>query len=89
MVAITGNVARNLLGLDSFQEVDITGITMPITKHNYIVKDVNMLADIVREAFYIANEGRKGPVLIDVPKDITAEMVEFENKELRSMYMKK
>ena len=51
MVAITGNVARNLLGLDSFQEVDITGITMPITKHNYIVKDVNMLADIVREAF--------------------------------------
>lgn len=89
MVAITGNVARNLLGLDSFQEVDITGITMPITKHNYIVKDVNMLADIVREAFYIANEGRKGPVLIDVPKDITAEMVEFENKELKKYVYEK
>ena len=89
MVAITGNVARNLLGLDSFQEVDITGITMPITKHNYIVKDVNMLADIVREAFYIANEGRKGPVLIDIPKDITAEMVEFENKELKKYVYEK
>lgn len=89
MVAITGNVARNLLGLDSFQEVDITGITMPITKHNYIVKDVNMLADIVREAFYIANEGRKGPVLIDVPKDITAEMVDYEKKEVREYVFEK
>ena len=89
MVAITGNVARNLLGLDSFQDVDITGITMPITKHNYIVKDVNMLADIVREAFYIANEGRKGPVLIDVPKDITAEMVDYEKKEVREYVFEK
>ena len=82
MVAITGNVGTALLGLDSFQEVDITGITMPITKHNYIVKDVNELADTIREAFYIANSGRKGPVLIDIPKDITAAKCEFEHKEL-------
>ena len=81
MVAITGNVPRSLLGLDSFQEVDITGITMPITKHNYIVKDPAKLPEIIREAFYIANEGRKGPVLIDIPKDITAAMIEFEKQE--------
>lgn len=81
MVAITGNVGTSLLGLDSFQEVDITGITMPITKHNYIVKDVKDLADTIREAFYIANSGRKGPVLIDIPKDITAAKCEFEHKE--------
>lgn len=73
MVAITGNVAKPLLGKDSFQEVDITGITMPITKHNYIVRDINELQDVIREAFYIAQEGRPGPVLIDIPKDITAE----------------
>jgi acetolactate synthase-1/2/3 large subunit len=72
MVAITGNVAMNLLGKDSFQEVDIMGITMPITKHNYIVKNIDDLADTIREAFYIAQEGRPGPVLIDIPKDITA-----------------
>ncbi|MFQ8599138.1 MAG: thiamine pyrophosphate-binding protein [Oscillospiraceae bacterium] len=78
MVAITGNVATSLLGLDSFQEVDITGITMPITKHNYIVKDVKDLAATVREAFQIANEGRKGPVLIDIPKDVTANRAEYE-----------
>jgi acetolactate synthase-1/2/3 large subunit len=83
LVAITGNVATNLLGLDSFQEVDITGITMPITKHNYIVKDVTKLADIIREAFFIANDGRKGPVLIDIPKDITAAKCEFENKPIK------
>ncbi len=79
MVAITGNVTTSLLGLDSFQEVDITGITMPITKHNYIVKNVEELADTIREAFFIANDGRKGPVLIDIPKDITAAKCEFEN----------
>lgn len=78
MVAITGNVATSLLGLDSFQEVDITGITMPITKHNYIVKDIANLADAIRNAFFIANDGRKGPVLIDVPKDITAAVYEYE-----------
>lgn len=81
MVALTGNVTRNLLGLDSFQEVDICGITMPITKHNYIVKDPAKLPEIIREAFYIANEGRKGPVLIDIPKDITAAMIEYERCE--------
>lgn len=80
LVAITGNVGTAALGLDSFQEVDICGITMPITKHNYIVKDVTKLADTVREAFYIANEGRKGPVLIDIPKDVTAAMCEYEPK---------
>ncbi|MCM1578616.1 MAG: biosynthetic-type acetolactate synthase large subunit, partial [Ruminococcus sp.] len=80
MVAITGNVGTSLLGLDSFQEVDITGITMPITKHNYIVKDVTKLADTIREAFFIANDGRKGPVLIDIPKDITAAKCEYEPK---------
>ena len=77
MVAITGNVPLSLLGKDSFQEVDITGITMPITKHNYIVKDVNKLADTIREAFRIAREGRPGPVLIDVPKDMTAAASEY------------
>ena len=81
LVAITGNVPRSLLGLDSFQEVDITGITMPVTKHNYIVKDPAKLPEIIREAFYIANEGRKGPVLIDIPKDITAAMIEYEKQE--------
>ena len=77
VVAITGNVPLNLLGKDSFQEVDIAGITMPITKHNFIVKDVNDLANIVRRAFYIAQEGRPGPVLIDIPKDITAQKAEY------------
>ncbi|MBR1750179.1 MAG: biosynthetic-type acetolactate synthase large subunit [Ruminococcus sp.] len=80
LIAITGNVTTNLLGLDSFQEVDICGITMPIVKHNYIVKDVTKLADTIREAFYIANEGRKGPVLIDIPKDITIAKTEYEPK---------
>lgn len=82
MVAITGNVALNLLGKDSFQEVDITGITMPITKHNFIVRDVNDLADTVRKAFKIAQEGRPGPVLIDIPKDITAKSTEYEPKKM-------
>ncbi|MDD3946688.1 MAG: biosynthetic-type acetolactate synthase large subunit [Clostridia bacterium] len=77
MVAITGNVATTLIGLDSFQEVDICGITMPITKHNYIVKDVRKLADTIREAFFIANSGRPGPVLIDVPKDVQIAKTEF------------
>ena len=82
MVAITGNVTNNLLGKDSFQEVDIAGITMPITKHNYIVKDVTKLADVIREAFEIARSGRPGPVLIDIPKDVTAAVCEFENKKI-------
>lgn len=85
MVAITGNVALNLLGKDSFQEVDITGITMPITKHNFIVKDVNDLAGIVRRAFKIAKEGRPGPVLIDIPKDITAQKAEYVKKDVETI----
>jgi acetolactate synthase-1/2/3 large subunit len=78
MVAITGQVATELLGRDSFQEVDITGITMPITKHNFIVKDVTRLAGIVRDAFMIASSGRPGPVLIDICKDVTAARAEYE-----------
>lgn len=78
MVAVTGNVGLNFLGRDSFQEVDISGITMPITKHNYIVKDVNELADTIREAFAIANSGRKGPVLIDILKNVQTDTCEYE-----------
>ena len=78
VVFITCNVAENLIGKDSFQEVDITGITMPITKSNYLVRDVNKLADIVREAFGIARSGRPGPVLIDILKNVTAETAEYE-----------
>lgn len=77
LVAITGNVSCNLLGLDSFQEVDITGVTMPITKHNFIVKDVTELSKTLRLAFEIAGSGRKGPVLVDIPKDITAAVTEY------------
>jgi acetolactate synthase-1/2/3 large subunit len=77
LVAITGNVAVPLLGKDSFQEVDITGITMPVVKHNWIVKDVGELAEIVREAFIVARSDRPGPVLIDIPKDITARSGEW------------
>ena len=80
MVAITGNVSTNLIGRDSFQEVYIAGITMSVTKHNYTVHHVEDLADILREAFKIANTGRKGPVLVDIPKDITAAKCEFTNK---------
>lgn len=77
MVAITANVAVSLLGRDSFQEIDIAGVTMPITKHNYIVKDVDKLADTIRMAFYIAQSGRPGPVLIDITKDVTANTAEY------------
>ncbi len=80
LVAITCNVGLPLLGKDSFQEVDITGITMPITKHNYIVKDVNKLADTIRSAFKIAASGRKGAVLIDITKDVTANKAEYTYK---------
>lgn len=77
MVAITCNVTVPLLGKDSFQEIDITGVTMPITKHNFIVKDVTKLADTIRKAFRIAKEGRPGPVLIDVTKDVTANSCDY------------
>ena len=80
IVAITCNVGVSLLGKDSFQEIDIAGITMPITKHNYIVKDVSQLADTIRKAFQIARSGRPGPVLIDIPKDVTANVTAYEKK---------
>ncbi len=78
MVAITGNVPTSLIGRDSFQEINITGVTMPITKHNYFVTDVTELADTIREAFRIAISGRPGPVLVDIPKDIQLAECEFE-----------
>ncbi len=81
MVAFTGNVATTLLGKDSFQEAYIEGITMPITKHNYTVRRVEDLADTMRAAFRIAQSGRKGPVLVDIPKDVTAAVCEFTPKE--------
>ena len=82
MVAITCNVGVSLLGKDSFQEVDIAGITTPVTKYSFIVKDVEKLADTIRRAFDIARKGRPGPVLVDIPKDVTANMVEFESKKI-------
>ena len=77
MVAITGQVARRFIGKDAFQEVDITGITLPITKHNYLVRDAASLAKTVKEAFYLARTGRPGPVLIDIPKDVFTEETEY------------
>ncbi len=82
IVAITCNVGVSLLGKDSFQEVDITGITMPITKHNFIVKDINDLANVIRRAFRIAQSGRPGPVLVDIPKDVTAAKTEFTYQQI-------
>ena len=81
IVAITCNVGVSLLGKDSFQEIDITGITLPITKYNFIVKDVNNLAATIRKAFTIAKKGRPGPVLIDIPKDVTANKAEYVKEE--------
>ncbi len=86
VVAITCNVGVSLLGKDSFQEIDITGITMPITKHNYIVKDVNQLADTIRDAFRIARSDRPGPVLIDIPKDVTANQAEYTKAEIEPYF---
>ena len=85
MVAITCNVTLPLLGKDSFQEVDIAGVTMPITKHGYIVKDVNILADTLRKAFHIAKSGRPGPVLVDITKDVTAASCEYIPKKPESV----
>ncbi|MCZ9980725.1 biosynthetic-type acetolactate synthase large subunit [Brachyspira hyodysenteriae] len=81
LIAITANVPESLIGKDSFQEVYIAGITMPITKHNFVVRDINDLADIIRKSFVIANTGRKGPVLIDIPKNFTFTETEYEKKE--------
>jgi len=77
VVAITGQVVRSLIGKDAFQEVDITGITLPITKHNYLVLEVDSLAKVVKEAFYLARNGRPSPVLIDIPRDVFIEQAEF------------
>ena len=82
MVAITGNVPTTLIGKDSFQEIDITGVTLPITKHNYFVNDINDLADTIREAFRIAKSGRPGPILVDIPKDVQLAVAEFEKAEV-------
>ena len=78
LVAITGNVPNSLIGKDSFQEVDITGVTLPVTKHNFFVTDYTKLADTLREAFRIARSGRPGPVLVDIPKDVQVQMQEYE-----------
>jgi len=78
MVAITGQVPRPLIGNDAFQEANITGITLPITKHNYLVTDVDDLPWIIKEAFHIASTGRQGPVLVDIPKDVTTDEIDFE-----------
>jgi acetolactate synthase-1/2/3 large subunit len=81
MVCITGQVATPLIGSDAFQETDITGVTLPITKHNYLVTDVNELADVIHEAFYVAHSGRPGPVLIDLPKDVQMAETDFVRPE--------
>lgn len=78
VVAITGQVPRGSIGTDAFQETDVTGVTLPVTKHNYLVDDIHELAHIIREAFHIARTGRPGPVLIDIPKDVQTEKIEFE-----------
>ena len=88
LVAITGNVATAFIGRDSFQEVDICGVTMPITKHNFMVKDVNKLADVLREAFRYARAGRPGPVLVDIPKDVQTAITNYEPAEKNSTVKK-
>lgn len=87
LVAITGQVPCALLGRDAFQEVDIIGISMPITKHNFLVKDPAKLADTIRQAFYIAKSGRPGPVLIDIPKDVQVAEIDFVPGELKEPYI--
>ena len=83
IVAITCNVGVSLLGKDSFQEIDIAGITTPVTKYSFIVKDVEKLADTIRRAFNIARKGRPGPVLVDIPKNVTADLVEYTKQEIK------
>jgi acetolactate synthase-1/2/3 large subunit len=78
VVAVTGQVATPFIGKDAFQEIDITGITLPITKHNYLVSDASFVAQTVKEAFYVAKSGRPGPILIDIPKDIQVNQSEFD-----------
>ncbi|SVA39948.1 uncharacterized protein METZ01_LOCUS92802, partial [marine metagenome] len=78
MVIVTGQVGRPSIGTDAFQETDITGITLPITKHNFLVMDAHDIARVIKEAFFIANSGRPGPVLVDIPRDVFVEEVEYE-----------
>ena len=82
VVAITGQVSTTLIGRDAFQEVDITGITMPITKHNFLIKDIQKLPDIIRQAFHIARTGRPGPVLIDIPRDIQTSIIDYQPQQV-------
>lgn len=89
MIAITGNVPTSSIGKDSFQEINITGVTLPITKHNYFVSHIKDLADTIREAFKIAKSGRPGPVLIDIPKDVQIAEYDFERKEIVECYPQK
>jgi len=87
MVIISGQVPTHAIGQDAFQECDTVGITRPCVKHNFLVKDINDIASTIKKAFYLAATGRPGPVLVDIPKDITAETAEFmypENVTLRS-----
>ena len=81
MVIVTGQVGRPAIGTDAFQETDITGITLPITKHNFLVMDANDIARVIREAFFIANSGRPGPVLVDIPRDVFMEEVDYEEPQ--------
>ena len=78
IVCITGQVPSQVIGTDAFQETDVTGVTLPITKHNYLVTEIAELADTLREAFYIARSGRQGPVLVDIAKDVQNEKIEFQ-----------
>ncbi|MCP1393234.1 MAG: acetolactate synthase large subunit, partial [Methanothrix harundinacea] len=82
LVAMTGQVPTNLIGKDAFQEADITGITMPVTKHSYLVRDAKEIPRVFREAFYIARTGRPGPVLIDLPRDVTVNELDFKYPEI-------
>ena len=81
LVAITGNVSNQMIGTDAFQELDITGVTLPITKHNYFVRDASRLQEVLREAFRLANSGRRGPVLVDVPADVQRTMIDWQDAE--------
>ena len=84
IVCLTGQVPTNVIGTDAFQETDVTGITLPITKHNYLVGDVRELAPTIREAFHVARTGRPGPVLVDIPKDVQIAETEFEARHRRT-----
>ena len=87
IICLSGQVPTHLIGTDAFQEADTTGISRPCTKHNYLVKDANMLCDIIHKSFEIASNGRPGPVLIDLPKDIQLSKVKYKNKILKLKFI--